>query len=87
MSLLAGCSEKGANGPAALPLDPLEMPRLEESMDDCTYLFATFKSTLERSGNAGIVAVHLLHGEFLSETLMNAVALLFWPDHRPGRSP
>lgn len=42
----------------------------------CSHLFGAFKSTLERSGHAGIVAIHLDHGEFLPGDLMEAVALL-----------
>lgn len=55
---------------------PLDLPRLEESIDDCTHLFTIFKSTLEDRGHAGIVAVHLDHGEFLPDELNGAVALL-----------
>lgn len=51
-------------------------PRLEESIGDCTHLFAIFKSTLEQSGHAGIVAIHLDHGEFLPDELMGSVAIL-----------
>jgi len=65
--------------PPPLPLKPADsrrMPRLEESLDDCSHLFSSFRATLEKSGHAGIVAIHLDHGEFLSDTLMGAVALL-----------
>jgi EAL domain-containing protein (putative c-di-GMP-specific phosphodiesterase class I) len=53
-----------------------ELPRLEESIDNCTHLFTTFKQTLEKSGQAGIVAIHLDYGEFLPDTFMSAVSIL-----------
>jgi len=62
--------------PASLLPNSIKIPLLEESIDDCTHLFTTFKCTLERYGQAGIVAIHLSHGEFLHEDLMGAVALL-----------
>jgi EAL domain-containing protein (putative c-di-GMP-specific phosphodiesterase class I) len=52
------------------------LPRLDESIDNCTHLFTTFKLTLEKSGKAGIVAIHLDYGEFLADTLMSAVTIL-----------
>ncbi|HXC93978.1 MAG TPA: EAL domain-containing protein [Geobacteraceae bacterium] len=52
------------------------MPRLDDSIDNCTHLFTTFKLTLEKSGKAGIVAIHLDYGEFLPDTLMSSVAVL-----------
>lgn len=52
------------------------LPRLDESIDNCTHLFTIFKQTLERSGKAGVVAIHLDHGEFLPDTLISAAALL-----------
>lgn len=58
------------------PVAAARLPRLEESIGDCMYLFATFKATLEKSGHAGIVAIHLNYGEFLPETLMVTVAIL-----------
>lgn len=60
--------------PAQLAMAPL--PPLEESIGDCTHLFAIFKSTLEHAGHAGIVAIHLDYGEFLPDELMASVALL-----------
>lgn len=62
-----------------LPLNPAELsrlPRLDESIDNCTHLFTTFRHTLEKSGKAGIVAIHLDHGEFLADTLMSSLAIL-----------
>jgi EAL domain-containing protein (putative c-di-GMP-specific phosphodiesterase class I) len=65
--------------PASLSLNPVGLTRqqrLDESIDNCTHLFTTFKLTLEKSGKAGIVAIHLDYGEFLPETLMSSVAIL-----------
>lgn len=62
--------------PLPVPPDQVAMPRLVDSIGDCAHLFTTFKSTLERSGHAGIVAVHLDHGEFLPDALTGAVALV-----------
>jgi len=56
--------------------NPVDMPRLADSLDDCAHLFTAFKRALENSGHAGIVAIHLDHGEFLPDALMGAVALL-----------
>lgn len=64
------------HGPASLALHPLALPPLEESFGNCSHLFTTFKTSLEKSGHAGIVAIHLDHGEFLADTLLGAVALL-----------
>src|SRR6185369_2806634 len=58
------------------PVGPTRQQRLDDSIDNCSHLFATFKLTLEKSGKAGIVAIHLDYGEFLPETLMSAVAVL-----------
>ncbi len=60
----------------SLPLASVRQPRLEESIGDCTHLFTTFKATLEKSGHAGIVAIHLNYGEFLPDDLMSRVAIL-----------
>jgi EAL domain-containing protein (putative c-di-GMP-specific phosphodiesterase class I) len=65
--------------PPSPQLDPAgstRLPRLDDSIDNCTHLFTTFKLTLERSGKAGIVAIHLDYGEFLPDTLMSSVAVL-----------
>lgn len=64
---------------ASMPVDPVDstrLPRLDESIDNCTHLFTIFKQTLEISGKAGVVAIHLDYGEFLPDTLMSAVAVL-----------
>ena len=71
--------EENGHLPTILPPDPIDLrrlPRLDESIDNCTHLFTTFKQTLEKSGKAGIAAIHLDHGEFLADTLMGAVAIL-----------
>ena len=52
------------------------LPRLDDSIDNCTHLFTTFKLTLEKSGKAGIVAIHLDYGEFLPDMLTSAVTVL-----------
>jgi EAL domain-containing protein (putative c-di-GMP-specific phosphodiesterase class I) len=65
--------------PPSPQLDPAgstRLPRLDDSIDNCTHLFTTFKLTLEKSGKAGIVAIHLEYGEFLPDTLMGSVAVL-----------
>lgn len=72
-------SEVSCHLRAFLPVNPgeaLRLPSLDESIDNCTYLFTTFKLTLEKSGKAGIVAIHLDYGEFLADTLMSAVTIL-----------
>lgn len=74
-----GFSEENCHFPVVLPLnscEPTRLPRLDESIDNCTHLFTIFKQTLEKSGNAGIVAIHLDHGEFLADTLIGAVAVM-----------
>lgn len=76
MALQTSCGGEKGNGPFPLPLKPVALPRLEESIGDCTHLFGTFKASLENFGHAGIVAIHLDHGEFLPDALMAAVALL-----------
>ncbi len=58
------------------PKKATTLPCLEESIDNCTHLFTTFKLTLEKSGQAGVVAIHLDYGEFLPDTLMSAVSIL-----------
>ncbi|NJD90055.1 MAG: EAL domain-containing protein [Geobacter sp.] len=52
------------------------LPSIEESIDDCTYLFAIFRDSLEKHGNAGIVAIRLEYGVFLPEALNPAVEAL-----------
>ncbi len=52
------------------------LPTLEESIGNCTHLFTIFRQTLEKSGQAGVVAIHLGYGEFLPDTLMSAVTIL-----------
>lgn len=79
MAMQLGYPGENSNGLTPLPLSPVatpRLPRLDESIDDCTYLFTTFKATLEKSGHAGIVAIHLDYGEFLPDTLLSSVALL-----------
>lgn len=79
MALQIDNSEVSCQLPAFLPLSPGEtarLPRLDESIDNCTHLFTTFKLTLEKSGKAGVVAIHLDYGEFLADTLMSAVTIL-----------
>jgi EAL domain-containing protein (putative c-di-GMP-specific phosphodiesterase class I) len=76
MALQPGSCKARGSGPIPLSPQSIHLPRLEESIGDCTHLFGTFKATLEHSGHAGIVAIHLDHGEFLPDALMAAVALL-----------
>ena len=79
MAVKMGCSEENCQLPVFPPLnscEPTRLPRLDESIDNCTHLFTIFKQTLEKSGNAGIVAIHLDHGEFLADTLIGAVAVM-----------
>ncbi|NVN99674.1 MAG: EAL domain-containing protein [Geobacteraceae bacterium] len=73
------CPEEHCSPAVFLPLNPAELtrlPRLDESIDNCTHLFTTFRHTLEKSGKAGIVAIHLDHGEFIADTLMSSLAIL-----------
>jgi EAL domain-containing protein (putative c-di-GMP-specific phosphodiesterase class I) len=51
------------------------IPRLEESMDDCGYLFSKFKESLKNTGNAGIVAIHFAHALFPPDAITKSVAL------------
>lgn len=79
MAMQLGYPGENSNGLTSLSLSQdatPRLPRLEESIGDCTYLFTTFKATLEKSGHAGIVAIHLDYGEFLPDTLLSSVALL-----------
>lgn len=79
MAMQLGCPGENSHALPPLPLPPpaaARLPRLEESIGDCTYLFTTFKTTLERSGHAGIVAIHLNYGEFIPAELMSRVAIL-----------
>lgn len=72
------CPGENRTVPASQPLNPpgsTRLPRLD-SIDNCSHLFTTFKQTLEKSGKAGIVAIHLDYGEFLPDTLMGSVAIL-----------
>lgn len=50
-------------------------PRLEESLEDCGYLFCTFRDHLQISGHAGIVAIHFSQARFLPDTVSKSVAL------------
>lgn len=79
MAMQIDIPEVSCHRPPFMSLEPgevLRLPRLDESIDNCTHLFTTFKLTLEKSGKAGIVAIHLDHGEFLADTLMSAVTIL-----------
>lgn len=51
------------------------IPRLEESLDDCGYLFGKFKEHLKNSGHAGIVAIHFTHAHLLPDVITRSVAL------------
>lgn len=55
-------NETVANGsfdPAAPPLpDTSLFDRAEETLDNCSHLFRTFKNSLEQTGRAGIAAIH-----------------------------
>ncbi|MCM2357691.1 MAG: EAL domain-containing protein [Geobacteraceae bacterium] len=51
------------------------LPRLEESLDDCGYLFSKFKEYLKSTGCAGIVAIHFAHAQLLPDTVTRSVAL------------
>lgn len=51
------------------------IPRLEESLDNCGYLFSKFKECLRSAGHAGIVAIHFSHAQFPTDAVARSVAL------------
>lgn len=48
---------------------------IEESLENCGYLFNTFKRSLEKTGRAGIVAIHFGLDIFLPDDLLRSVSL------------
>lgn len=52
-----------------------KVARIEASLENCSYLFNTFKRSLEKTGQAGIVAIHFCHDVYLPDDLRRAVAL------------
>src|SRR6266545_1805921 len=62
----------------AVSLSPVPrrlIPRFEESLDDCGYLFQKFSECLGSSGSAGIVAIHFDQAQFNCDAIANSVAL------------
>jgi EAL domain-containing protein (putative c-di-GMP-specific phosphodiesterase class I) len=53
----------------------LILPRLEDSLDDCGYLFSTFKEYLKRTGHVGVVAIHFAQAQLLPDAVTRSVAL------------
>lgn len=51
--------------------------RIEETLENCGYLFSTFKRSLEKTGHAGIVAIHFCHDWFLPDDLLLRSVSLF----------
>jgi EAL domain-containing protein (putative c-di-GMP-specific phosphodiesterase class I) len=51
------------------------IPRVAESLNDCGYLFSCFRENLLRSGQVGIVAIHLPHTGVSADILPKTVAL------------
>jgi EAL domain-containing protein (putative c-di-GMP-specific phosphodiesterase class I) len=51
------------------------MPQLEASLDDCSYLFGTFRESLMRTGHAGIVAIQLSCAKVPPRIITRSVAL------------
>lgn len=51
------------------------IPRLEESLDDCSHLFATFRESLQQRGCIGIAALYLAYAQFPNDAITRAIAL------------
>jgi EAL domain-containing protein (putative c-di-GMP-specific phosphodiesterase class I) len=51
------------------------IPRIEESLDDCGYLFTTFRENLQQRGCIGIVALYLAYAQFPNDAITRSVAL------------
>lgn len=51
------------------------LPRLEDSLDDCGYLFSTFKEHLKRTGHVGVIALYFAQAQLLPDAVTRSVAL------------
>ena len=57
------------------PVPQRLVPRIEESLVNCGYLFNKFKEHLKSRNQVGIAAIHFAHGRFPEDTVSRSVAL------------